>query len=258
MTAGSRADRPRVAVIIPCHQCAAYVGEAVQSALDQDYGPLDVIAVDDGSPDNVREALEPFLDRIRLLAHERNLGASAARNTGLDATDAPLVAFLDADDRWHSSKVRRQVEYLTRHADCGLVYVGRRVMGGDDEGTASARSRTEPLSGRCWHALLSRCNILTSQVMVRRETLGDLRFAPDTCPVEDWDLWLRLAERTSFGWIDDPLVERRIHDRNISKNHAAVVAGVVRMLTRAAARLEPGSLRAAVHDHLETIRTQYA
>src|SRR5438045_2859412 len=96
-----------ISVIIPTYNRASLVPRAVASAL-ANVGPGDeVIVVDDGSADGTREALAPYLDRIRLL-EGRHAGAGAARNFGIAAARGDIVAFLDSDDEWRPHKLTMQ------------------------------------------------------------------------------------------------------------------------------------------------------
>ncbi|MDP9392823.1 MAG: glycosyltransferase family 2 protein [Actinomycetota bacterium] len=91
-----------VAVVTPVHDQAAFLGRALGSLLAQTLASWELVVVDDGSSDDVAGALAPFADepRVRLVRHESNRGLGCALNTGLDATTAPLVAYLPADDVW--------------------------------------------------------------------------------------------------------------------------------------------------------------
>ncbi len=89
-----------VAIIIPCYRQAHLLGEALESCAEQQPLPAEIIVVDDGSPDDVSAAVAPYAERlpIRLIRRE-NGGLSAARNTGLEASQSAYLVFLDADDR---------------------------------------------------------------------------------------------------------------------------------------------------------------
>ncbi|HWP40292.1 MAG TPA: glycosyltransferase family A protein, partial [Tepidisphaeraceae bacterium] len=101
-------SRGLVSVIIPCFNCARFVGEAIRSALNQTYEPLEVIVVDDGSTDDSRQIIRSFGNRIRW-EFQANHGACAARNRGLELSRGEFIQFLDADDLLHADKLRRQV-----------------------------------------------------------------------------------------------------------------------------------------------------
>ena len=122
-------SEPRVAVIIPYYGGRRHIGDAVRSALAQTYPALEVIVVDDASPDGgeaaVREVGDP---RVRYIRHEVNRGANAARNTGIRATSAELIAFLDQDDWFHPDKVAAHAAVLEQDGAAGATYGPRFEM----------------------------------------------------------------------------------------------------------------------------------
>ena len=97
---------------------AAPVRRAIESVLAQTCQDFEIIVVDDGSTDGTAAAVETFADRrITLIRHEQNRGGSAARNTGIRASSAAYVAFLDSDDEWLPTKLERQLEVFERSDD---------------------------------------------------------------------------------------------------------------------------------------------
>jgi glycosyltransferase involved in cell wall biosynthesis len=102
---------PGISVIIPTYNRAQLVTKAIESVLAQTYHDYEIIVVDDGSTDNTREVLEPYMNRIKYL-YQENLGPSAARNAGIRASRGEWIAFLDSDDRWLPEKLTQQIEYL--------------------------------------------------------------------------------------------------------------------------------------------------
>ncbi len=222
-----------VDVVIPCHNAALFVREAVQSALDQTHSRTTIIAVDDGSTDATVRILEEFGHRITLLRQPRG-GVSAARNRALDAGTAAVVAFLDADDRWHPEKLSRQLAFLDAHPECGLIHTGIQFI--DEQGVVTAQPRRPVIDGDCLTPLLRQNAITTSAVMIRRRVLGAERFATDLHAGEDWDLWLRLATATRVGYLDEPLTDYRWHDANTTHQQELMMRGEVVVMDRAIAR----------------------
>ena len=103
---------PRVSIVIPCRNGAAWLGEAIESCLGQNWTNLQIIVVDNGSTDGSRDVARRYESRgIIVLTCER-AGASVARNVGLEHADGDLIQFLDADDKLDADKIRRQVERL--------------------------------------------------------------------------------------------------------------------------------------------------
>jgi glycosyltransferase involved in cell wall biosynthesis len=237
----------RVRVIVPCHNAERYIGEALESVLAQTHADTTALVVDDGSTDATARIARGFGARVTVIA-QANGGVSAARNRAIDATDGECLAFLDADDCWHPEKVARQVAFLQANPDCGLVHTAIRHI--DAAGRVTGRPDNAPLRrrthGDCLAGLLSRNTITTSSVMVRRAALGDDRFCPDLHEAEDWDLWLRLAARGRFGYVDEELTDYRFHDSNTVRGRQRMLLAELVVLERTAAWLrEPGHRRAA-------------
>lgn len=196
-----------VSVVIPTYNRAERVVVAVSSVLDQTFRDHEVLVVDDGSTDGTGEALNRFRGRIHVIRHERNRGVSAARNTGILAAGAPLIAFLDSDDRWLSEKLETQVRFFRDHPDavaCQTQEIwmrrGRRVN--------PAQRHLKP-SGDIFKPSLVRCLVSPSAVMLRRSLLEEVGLFDEGLPVcEDYDLWLRIACRHPVHLIDEFLLVR--------------------------------------------------
>lgn len=235
----------RVNVIIPCHNGARFLGEALTSALQQTHSDTTVLVIDDGSTDETGRIARGFGDRVRVIGQPKS-GVSAARNRAIDATDGEYVAFLDADDRWHPEKLSRQLALMSHHPRYGLVHTAirhidaaGRVTGGPDN--APFRRTTQ---GDCLTQLLSRNTITTSSVLLRRDILGGERFVTDLAAAEDWDLWLRLASRTRFGYVDEELTDYRFHDSNTVRRRELMLTGELTVSERALARVTDPAHRA--------------
>ncbi|HMQ33441.1 MAG TPA: glycosyltransferase family 2 protein, partial [Chloroflexaceae bacterium] len=119
---------PRVSVLMPTFEHAAFIRRAVASLLAQTLADWELIVVDDGSPDATEAALGPLLDdpRITFLAHERNLGVGAALNTGLRTARAPIVAYLPSDDLYHPEHLAGLVAALDARPEAVLAFAGAR------------------------------------------------------------------------------------------------------------------------------------
>jgi len=104
---------PLVSAIIPTYNRAHVICDAVESILAQTYREIEVIVVDDGSKDDTLPRLKQYGDRIRVVS-QANAGPAAARNRGIAVAQGELIAFLDSDDLWLSTKIERQVALLQR------------------------------------------------------------------------------------------------------------------------------------------------
>ena len=99
-----------VSVIIPAHNGAQYIGQAIDSALIQDV-PMEILVIDAGSTDNLDEVMARYVsdERIRYLKNEKNIGVAMTRNRGVALAKGNYVAFLDADDYWMPDKLKKQL-----------------------------------------------------------------------------------------------------------------------------------------------------
>jgi glycosyltransferase involved in cell wall biosynthesis len=122
--AHAEADQRRgmISVVMPCYNAAAYIRDALESALAQAMPVNEIVVVDDGSTDDSVGIVRSFGDRVRLLV-QHNQGASAARNRGIAAACGTLVAFLDADDLWLPHSVATLHAALTPGVDAAVGVV---------------------------------------------------------------------------------------------------------------------------------------
>lgn len=113
-----------VSVIIPTHDRCFLLRRAVESVLDQTYANFECIVIDDGSRDKTQEVISKFKDdRIKYFRHEKNMGASAARNLGIRRANGELIAFLDDDDEWIATKLEKQVSLIKSLPESfGMIY----------------------------------------------------------------------------------------------------------------------------------------
>jgi len=211
---------PRVAVVIPCYNDGAVVAEAVASIRERE--PIELVVVDDGSTEpattEVLARLEAAGTRV---VRRENGGLAAARATGLEATTAPLVYPLDADDLLDPGALGALADTLQRHPQAGFAW-GDYTLFGDYSGSYRAPSRWLPWT-------LTYVNPYPVSSMFRREVLeraGDWRGAPGAQLVgahgyEDWDLWLRLVRLDVEGvYAGRSVYRRRLHGRGRLLAHA--------------------------------------
>ncbi len=228
---------PRVSVIVPVHNRPAYVREAIDSALAQECpGGFEVVVVDDGSTDDTPAVLASYGDRIRVV-RQPNGGAASARNRAISESGGELLALLDSDDVWLPGKLAAQVALLDARPDAALLHSDV------DEFFEGARSgawtrRPPVLGGDVLRDLLRRNFVHTMTVLMRRSVLDevgpfDLRYPP----CEDWDLWLRIAERNRFVADPERRVRTRVHAGGISADPSVVYTQGCRVLEAAAERL---------------------
>lgn len=246
----------RVSVIIPAYNAAAFVCEAVNSALAQTHPDVEVIVVDDSSTDDTPDVLARYGSRIRV-HRQPNGGVSSARNTGASLATGDWVSFLDADDVWAPRKIEAQLEAVGGGA---WAYTNRYNFGARGAVPEIQTDVTRMSEGDVFIPLLLRGNFITvSSVMMRTalfEELGGFYHQKGGC--EDWDLWLRAASRHhQIRFVREPLVGYRFTATSMSANHRAMAparrAVVARALDTERGRSLPWRLRRQIW--AETCRT---
>jgi glycosyltransferase involved in cell wall biosynthesis len=205
-----------ISVIIPTHNHAQYVRDAIDSALDQTLPPLEVIVIDDGSTDATPEMLAAYGRRIRTI-RQSNRGVGAARNTGIGAARGDCLSFLDSDDEWMPRKLERQMARLAADPALGIVHCAAERF--DTTGT-TAPGRLTGLEGWVREEILrfDREVIVApgSSLLVPRQVAEEAGgFDERLPPSEDWDFCCRVAERHRVGYVPEVLVRYRQHPRGI-------------------------------------------
>jgi glycosyltransferase involved in cell wall biosynthesis len=229
-----------ISVVIPAFNRAHSIGRAIDSALAQAGGDnrIDVIVVDDGSSDDLAGALAGYGDRIRLIRHERNAGAAAARNTGVANAAGDYIAFLDSDDVWLPGKIAAQLEDIRRNqwrASCtafDLRHANTR------EGVSPQRaSGALDLSELVWGCFVSP----GSTLMFERSLFDEIGpLDQNLGRLEDWDWLLRYAQRYPLGFLAAPLA--RI-DASVHRNAGVILAAIEAMRAKHAPLLTPAQRR---------------
>jgi GT2 family glycosyltransferase len=210
-----------VSVVIPCFNSLRFLPEAVDSVLAQTYADLDVVLVDDGGDDDLAGWAAGRGDARVRVVRQANAGVSAARNRGVAEACGDLVAFLDSDDTWEPGLVATLADRMASDPSLALAFSGYDVV--DAEGRPTGRVHVVDWYGDVWERLVTDNPIAASAVMVRREVftgLGGFRVNRDRFPidVEDWELWLRIAERHPVAGVAEVLAHHRRHDSNSSSD----------------------------------------
>jgi len=212
-------NAPLVSVVIPNCNYGRYLGQAIESVLNQSYGRIEVLVVDDGSTDDSDMVARRYAERIRWIEQSR-LGVSAARNRGARESKGELLAFLDADDLWLPAKLERQVQRFLDDPALGLVHCGSEDVTAEG---LTIRRRVDGIEG--WVAkdllLLRRPVILGggSSIVASRETFRAVGgFDERLSTSADWDFNYRVALRQRVGFVRDVLLKYRVHGSNMHAN----------------------------------------
>jgi len=230
LTVISRTSRPKVTVVIPTYNQAAFLRQAINSVCCQTCSSWEAVIINNYSDDDSEAVVASFSDARIRLENFRNHGIIAAsRNQGIRLAQGDYIAFLDSDDIWYPEKLERCLNAL-ESSGVEAVCHGERWTGSDGY---RRDVRYGPESRATFKSLLFRGNrISTSATVVRRSALldvGGFEEREDFVTAEDYDLWLRLVKRgMRFVFIPDILGEYRIHpggsSQSVMRNVRATMA----------------------------------
>jgi glycosyltransferase involved in cell wall biosynthesis len=224
-----------VTIIIPTFNCRQWVGQAIDSALNQTAAPAQVIVVDDGSTDGTLTLLNGYGARIRSLT-QCNQGVAAARNRGLAAAATEWIAFLDADDVWHRRKLEVQTRMIADHPEIGLLGTGLFPWPSATIPSPPADAKPSLTIIRRDQLAVKNC-LATSSILIRRDVAGAIgEFDAALSGPEDHDYWLRAAEVATVGMIPLELTGYRSIPGSLSKRAASMETGMKQILRKLDAR----------------------
>lgn len=214
------APAPKISVIIPTYNRSRFLGTALRSVLDQTFADFEVLVVDDGSTDDTRNVVAAFEadSRVRYI-HQANRGggAASARNTGVRNSRGDLIAFLDDDDVWLSTKLEYQLEALAAEprADVAWCAVYGENLGPDGEAGARWIARYHPARYR--ELLLGPFVVAPgSTILVRSACFEEVGLFDESLVFSDMDMIQRLGAAYAFVYVDEALAVYRHHAQNMS------------------------------------------
>jgi glycosyltransferase involved in cell wall biosynthesis len=217
---------PKASVIITTRNRPHLVARAVQSAQDSGSN-VEVVVVDDASSDETASVCRG-LSGINYIRVEQNRGVAGARNVGLVASRGEYLSFLDDDDTRLADSLEIQIEALEREPQVGLIY-GRAVLGNQEGEPGTKSYPSECPSGDVFWQLLSRNFIPCGSAVFRRSALARVGLLDDSVPgLDDWDLWVRLAETYPVSSVEIPIIVWR-KSTPVSGQGTSNAAGLVSM-----------------------------
>ena len=203
-----------ISIIIPTHNRASFLSEAIQSVLDQEYfktGGKDPCfefwVIDDGSTDETEEIVRSFGKKVKYF-FQQHQGVSVARNQGLRLSSGDYVAFLDSDDLWMANKIKTQISFMEAYPRAMVCYTEEVWI--RNGVFVNPRKKHQKYSGWIFEKVLPLCLLSLSSALFRREVfevIGDFDESMPAC--EDYELGIRLAHRFPIHLIDLPLIVKR-------------------------------------------------
>ena len=209
-----------ISIVVPVYNAAPYIENTVQMVLQQTYQDFELILVDDCSTDNSVALLEELLEqrkdaRLRLVKKERNQGAAAARNTGLDMASGRYIAFLDADDVWLPHRLEAGLRFM-EEKKAGFVFSAYEFGDEQARGTGKIVHVPEKLTYR---KALSRTVVFTTTTLFDTTLVPKELLRMPTVPSEDTATWWQILRNGHVAYgLDQVLAIYRRPAKSLSSN----------------------------------------
>lgn len=207
-----------VSIIMPAFNAEKYIGESIQSVMNQTFSNWELIIADDKSTDNTIEKIKQFNDsRIRVIELSKNSGAAVARNKAIERAKGSYLAFLDSDDLWHPEKLEKQLAFMLEN---NILFSSTKY--------ANVNSKNQLLDVTMNHSVLDYNGVLkycpgNSTVMYNVKELGKF-YIPDIKKRNDFVMWLKVIKdaKNLYG-LPEVLTYYRVREDGLSSNKSNLV-----------------------------------
>ena len=215
---------PRISVILPVHNAEPYLATSVESILAQTFGDFELLIVNDGSQDGSADTIHRLAradKRIQVITNEKNLGLIATLNKALTIARGEFIARQDADDVSVPGRFERQIDFLQKNPQVGLVGSAMQII--NEAGTPAETYRQPETDSSIRFRLLFNNALIHTSVVFRRDLVGrhgltyDSRFRH----VEDFELWTRFLNVTEAYNFQEALVQYRVLSSSVSQRNQA-------------------------------------
>lgn len=206
----------KISVIMPAYNAEKYIGEAIESILNQTYKDFEFIIINDGSTDGTEDIILSYDDpRIVYLKNEENSGIVASLNNGLKYAKGQYIARMDADDIALLERFEKQVDYLENNQNVGVLGTGILIFG--DDITDRVRLFNQNSEELKIELLFCPC-VAHPTVMFRKDILESnaIHYDFDCVGAEDYCLWIELFDKCDFMNLPEPLLKYRKHEKQVT------------------------------------------
>jgi len=214
----------KVSVIIPAYNRENTIIRAINSVINQDYQPYEIIVIDDFSKDRTVEEVEKLKDnRIKIIRHSKNLGAAAARNTGIKQATGNIIAFQDSDDYWYKEKLSKQMQVLINSDFQAIFSLYKRNYQNITEVIPDLKKQKK-IKKDMKRVILTANYIGTPTLIVKKEVFNQIGYFDENLfQLEDWEFCIRLVSYCKIFFLNEVLLDAYIQKNSITLNQGANV-----------------------------------
>lgn len=205
-----------VSVIIPSYNREDTIERSVRSVLNQTYKDLEVIVVDDCSTDNTEAVVKSIQDsRVRYFCLEKNSGACAARNKGIEISRGDIIAFQDSDDEWRPEKLEKQLKTM-EDFDSDVCFCQTRDYDYPEDHSILVPYNIGPTGLVSYKILYDKVPVGTQTIVAKKSVFDKVTFDRSLKKAQDVEWTFRAGRIFKFAYVNEPLVNRYLQDNSIT------------------------------------------
>jgi glycosyltransferase involved in cell wall biosynthesis len=208
----------KVSIILPVYNAEKYLYQAIKSILTQTYTNFELIIIDDGSTDESLKIIQSFDDeRIQIIQNEQNLGLIKTLNKGIDLAKGEYIARMDADDIAMPKRLEKQVAFLEKNIDYGLIGTMAEMI--NEKGISIGKIHDLPISQEAIKSrILFQCPFIHPTVMGKTSIFKEFKYHENFPIAEDFFLWVKVIEKYKVANLDEVFLQYRVHSTNVSSD----------------------------------------
>jgi glycosyltransferase involved in cell wall biosynthesis len=216
---------PLVTIVVPCYNHEKYIKDTIESIINQTYKNIELIVIDDGSKDNSAKVIHRLTNKYNFIFITRlNKGLCATLNEGINLAKGSYFCACASDDKYTLDKIEKQVKFMESNPNFAMCYGNK--INFNDTGDQNKIKVLNPTSGWIFEDIILNNTIIPALTTMQKiNVLKDLDGYDENLFIEDWDMWLRIADKYEIGYLDEYLGYYRTHERNISKQKLKMYEG---------------------------------
>lgn len=221
-------QKPLVSVVIPSYNYSKYIGKTIESVLEQTFEDLELIIIDDGSPDNsveiIKDKIAQYADRDITFIHRENRGICRTLNEGLHTAKGKYFSYVGSDDFWHPQKLEKQLAaFETANEKLAASYTDSYIIDAGDKIIDRFGRQYDYQSGDIYGDLMwMRYHPASPTNFFIKEALTSIGGFNEKYAIEDKDLWIKIARKYEVIYLSEPLAYYRVHGKNMSTNNPEI------------------------------------
>lgn len=225
---------PLVSIVTPCYNHEKFLAEYFDSIVNQTYKNIEFIIIDDASKDKSQELIEQWLPilkrrfvKVTHILRKKNVGVVKNCNEGLQLACGKYICFFASDDIMLPNKIQENVNYLENNSQYGMIYTNVLLIKKDKMQKKPFFNHKMPSGNIFEYLLMSENYIPALSVCIRKDVFDEVGGYDEDIIAEDFQMWLKIAQKFEVGYLDKPLAIYRMHVKSLCNNREYKIRSMI-------------------------------